>query len=293
MHFPRGTKLARRALLSVAISISVDAWRLNAQAPTIGPKPDHGIPPLAVTTVSEGQEGTASFRRFFVSPSGERISPWHDLPLDTDDGKPFEKWMVVEIPRMTKAKFEINTKERLNPLAQDVKRGRLREYPGPIYWNYGFLPQTWEDPTVEHPLIHAYGDNDPLDVVEIGSRQHSQGGLARVRLLGALAMIDDGELDWKVIALDVADPLASEVRDLNDLEVLRPHVVSGIREWFRWYKSPDDQLNHFAFDGHSVSQQAALEVVKETHMAWKRLRSGKVREVDDLGLWSGADTVTA
>lgn len=42
------------------------------------------------------------------------------------------------------------------------------------------------------------GDNDPVDVVEIGSDQLKMGGVYRVKPLGVYAMIDDGELDWKV-----------------------------------------------------------------------------------------------
>jgi hypothetical protein len=37
-----------------------------------------------------------------------------------------------------------------------------------------------------------------VDVVEIGSSQLKMGGVYRVKPLGVYAMIDDGELDWKV-----------------------------------------------------------------------------------------------
>ena len=36
--------------------------------------------------------------------------------------------------------------EHLTPIKQDIKRGNLRFYPYNINWNYGMLPQTWEDP---------------------------------------------------------------------------------------------------------------------------------------------------
>ncbi len=36
------------------------------------------------------------------------------------------------------------------------------------------------------------GDNDPVDVVEIGSRTLRMGGVYRVKPLGAYAMIDEG-----------------------------------------------------------------------------------------------------
>ena len=42
------------------------------------------------------------------------------------------------------------------------------------------------------------GDNDPVDVVEIGSEALVCGGVYKVKPLAVLAMIDDGELDWKV-----------------------------------------------------------------------------------------------
>jgi inorganic pyrophosphatase len=60
------------------------------------------------------------------------------------------------------------------------------------------LPQTWEDPNIKHPDLGVMGDGDPVDVVEIGSSKHAQGAVKQIRALGALAMIDDGELDWKV-----------------------------------------------------------------------------------------------
>lgn len=36
--------------------------------------------------------------------------------------------------------------EEKTPIKQDTKKGKLRFYPYNIHWNYGLLPQTWEDP---------------------------------------------------------------------------------------------------------------------------------------------------
>merc|ERR1712196_699994 len=92
------------------------------------------------------------------------------------------------------------------------------------------------------------GDDDPIDVVEIGSSALEAGSVTPVKPLGVLAMIDDGELDWKVIAVATSDPLASKLNDIDDVEKECPGYVSGIREWFRWYKTPDDKpLNAFGF----------------------------------------------
>lgn len=59
----------------------------------------------------------------------------------------------------------------------------------------------------------------------------------------------------QVIAIDVDDPLAKDLNDIADVESLLPGYVSGIREWFRWYKTPDDKpLNGFGFDEKALDQ---------------------------------------
>jgi len=44
----------------------------------------------------------------------------------------------------------------------------------------------------------------------------------KVKLLGAVALIDEGETDWKVLAIDVEDPLAAEIDDITGLEAKMP-----------------------------------------------------------------------
>ena len=35
-------------------------------------------------------------------------------------------------------------------------------------WNYGSIPQTWEDPNFIDPHTGVGGDNDPVDILEVG-----------------------------------------------------------------------------------------------------------------------------
>jgi len=200
------------------------------------------------TIVGKGKPGTSDFKMETVeNESGKQISAWHDIPLFCE-GEGLN--MVVEIPKYTKAKMEINTKLELNPIVQDTKKGVLRDYHGPIFWNYGALPQTWEDPNEKggEEVGYCCGDNDPLDVVEIGSEILPMGSIQRVKPLGVLAMIDSGELDWKVLAISLEDPLASDLNDVADIKRLLPNTIAGIREWFRWYKTPDGKpLNTFGY----------------------------------------------
>uniref|UniRef100_A0A8D2DX56 inorganic diphosphatase n=1 Tax=Sciurus vulgaris TaxID=55149 RepID=A0A8D2DX56_SCIVU len=149
------------------------------------------------------------------------ISPFHDIPIYADKDV-FH--MVVEVPRWSNAKMD-----PLNPIKQDVKKGKLYyvanlfPYKGYI-WNYGAIPQTWEDPGLlglmtRHSDKHTgcCGDNDPIDVCEI----------IRVKVLGILAMIDEGETDWKVIAINVDDPDAANYNDINDVKRLKLVILQS------------------------------------------------------------------
>ena len=51
-------------------------------------------------------------------------------------------------------------------------------------------------------IIEYKGDNDPLDVVEIGNSKFGTGAVVQVRVLGALCLIDQGELDWKILVVN-------------------------------------------------------------------------------------------
>lgn len=69
-----------------------------------------------------------------------------------------------------------------------------------------------------HPETKAKGDNDPLDVCEIGELVGYTGQIKQVKVLGVMALLDEGETDWKVIVIDVNDPLASKLDDIEDVE---------------------------------------------------------------------------
>jgi inorganic pyrophosphatase len=277
MKFSTG---AAFALISLAAQNSVYGFAfVNAQRCSGSGLSSSCLSASTFAVEQSGESATESFRLNFKDESGETISPWHDIPLKDENGA---YNMVVEIPRYTKAKMEVATKEAKNPISQDVKKGKLRDYHGPIFWNYGCLPQTWENPNDEHPELKVFGDNDPIDVVEIGSKALDMGSVHPVKALGVIAMIDDGELDWKVLAVAVDDPLAAEYNDIDDVP---EEVKSGIREWFRWYKTPDDKpLNGFGFDEKFLNAAETEKVIEETHEAWKALRAG----TSDAGkLWTG------
>ncbi|KAF8346212.1 inorganic pyrophosphatase [Amanita rubescens] len=218
--------------------------------------------------------------RVYVEQNGSVVSPFHDIPLFADRDQGILN-MIVEVPRFTNAKMEISKEELFNPINQDIKKGNLRfvrncfPYHGYI-WNYGAFPQTWEDPSRTHPETKAQGDNDPLDVCEIGEQVGFVGQVKQVKVLGIMALLDEGETDWKVIVIDVTDPLASRLNDIEDVEKYLHGLIKDTNEWFRIYKIPDGKPeNTFAFDGDAKNKKYATEIIYECHEAWRRLITGE------------------
>lgn len=222
------------------------------------------------------------FRYYFQQKNHGPINPLHDIPLYADCEAGILNF-VVEIPRWTNAKLELCTKKQLAPIVQDMKKGKKRYvhnvYPYKGYiWNYGCFPQTWEDPTQVHMETGALGDGDPLDVCEIGKAGAKVGEVMRVKVLGVLGMIDEGEMDWKVIVVNVEDSLAKEVDDVGDLYRVVPGLLHATFSWFRTYKVPDGKaLNVFAFRERVQPKEYAFEIIEECHESWKKLIQGKVQ----------------
>jgi len=241
---------------------------------------------LKYTNHDSGEPNTLEYRRFLLDEEGERISYWHDVALRSPSGG-FNA--IIEITRKTRAKMEISTIEAGTPIKQDVKKGKLRDYNIPIEWNYGAFPQTWEQPShVWLGLEGHAGDNDPVDVVDLSAIDVPCGTVIAVKPIAALAMIDEGEVDWKVICINLQDPLAALINSLEDCERLLPGQIDAVREWFTWYKAvgedgarlPDKEPNIFGFEGMPLPTEKALEVIKEAHNTWAALVLRKVPACD-------------
>jgi len=227
-----------------------------------------------------GTRNTLDYRCFIKDEAGNVVSPFHDIPCYPTEDKTIVN-MVVEVPRWTNAKMEVSKEEKMNPILQDSKKGKARFvhncFPHHGYvWNYGCIPQTWEDPTATDQHTQCKGDNDPIDVCEIGSKIHPTGAVIQVKVLGVMALIDEGETDWKVIVIDVTDPKAAEMNDIGDVDKVMPGLISLTVEWFRIYKIPAGKPeNEFAFNGECKNKEFAMAIIEETGAAWKKMITGE------------------
>jgi inorganic pyrophosphatase len=255
---------------------------------------------MSYTIEEFGTKYTTDYAVYFKDGEGKYISPFHDIPTWADEENGIVN-MVCEVPRWSNAKMEISTGAALNPIVQDTKKGKPRFvhncFPHHGYiWNYGAIPQTWENPDVKDDHTGECGDNDPIDICDLSDSIATVGEVKQVKVLGVLAMIDDGETDWKVLGIDVNDPRAESLNEIADVEKVMRGYLGATVEWFRVYKIPAGKPeNKFAFGGEAKDKSFACTVINETRAQWTKLNSGEIEhaKVFANGTVSGAKPVSA
>jgi len=159
----------------------------------------------------------------------------HDIEPGTEN----EINVIIEIPRGSKNKYEID--KRTGLIALDRVLHSAQEYP----FDYGFVPQT------------DWYDGDALDVIVLATNPIPSGILVRVKPLGFMDMIDNGDPDGKLIATPVDDP---RWKDVNDLKDVNPHTIKEIEHFFCTYKQLEGKICEISgFEG----KKRAVEAFKE------------------------------
>jgi inorganic pyrophosphatase len=219
-------------------------------------------------------QGSLGFKDFlvFITSNGIPVSPFHNIPLypkdANDNTTPDVVNMIVEIPKDTHYKLEINKSEFLNPIKHDIKNGNVRVIEMPFPAHYGAVPQTFEDPKHIDPRTNKPGDNDPLDVFDISNLPTQIGSITQLKVLGAYAAIDANETDWKLVGINIKDPEAKSMNDITDVSEER---LDSLFTFLRDYKKPEGKTMTFAFGDKVQNKQVAIQVIGETHNQWKNL----------------------
>lgn len=116
--------------------------------------------------------------------------------------------------------------------------------------------QTWEDPNKIDDQTGVAGDDDPLDVCEIGNTVGFCGQIRKVKPLGAFAVLDEGQTDWKIVAIDIDDHLAAKLFDIYDVEKCLPGFLGSLKDWYCRYKVPEGKdENTVALGGRLMNKQ--------------------------------------
>lgn len=160
---------------------------------------------------------------------------------------------VIEISAGSLEKWEVDSQDGY--LKQDLEGSTPRiidflPYPA----NYGFIPQTIQDPT-------ANGDGDPLDVIVLSSSM-GRGAIVPVEIIGAIKMMDSGEVDDKYIAVVAHSGPFSGIKNLSELTEKYPGSLEIIRLWFEYYKH-----GSMHFVGY-VNSDLAMASVLKAHETW-------------------------
>lgn len=165
---------------------------------------------------------------------------WHDVPRG--DNIPEEVNCIIEIPKGSPNKYEIDKETGL--IALDRANYSSAPYP----FDYGFVPQTLWD------------DGDALDIIVPSTFPLATGILVRVRPVAIMEMIDDGESDYKVIAVPVDDRRWEDVRDLEDLN---PHNLKEWKHFFETYKELKEK-NVIVEIKACKGRNAAIDAIKKS-----------------------------
>lgn len=170
---------------------------------------------------------------------------WHDIPLG--DNVPEEINAIIEIPKGSNNKYEIDKATGL------IKLDRANYTAAAFPYDYGFAPQTlWED-------------GDPLDLIVLTTYPLFPGILVAVRPVAVIEMIDNGESDYKIIAVPVEDKRWEDVKDLGDLN---KHTIKEFQHFLESYKALKGKPSPVEINGIK-GRAEAMEAVKKSVQLYK------------------------
>ncbi|UCF99456.1 MAG: inorganic diphosphatase [Spirochaetaceae bacterium] len=142
------------------------------------------------------------------------MNPWHDF--DQNRIKPENFVVIIEIPKGSKKKYELDKETGLIRLDRILFTST--HYP----MNYGFLPKTLAE------------DGDPLDVLVLCSEILDPLTEVDCFPVGVVKMIDNEQVDEKIIAIPFKDPTYNGFQDISNLP---QHTIEEVSHFFDVYKA--------------------------------------------------------
>lgn len=168
---------------------------------------------------------------------------YHDIKLGNEDFSEINA--VNEIPKGSKVKYEFDYKTGA------IWVDRVGKTPISYTFNYGDLPQTWNE-----------WDNDPLDVIILSKESFAPWVVVPLRVVWGLKMIDSGEDDYKILAV-ADDKYYSNVNNIDDVN---KNELEDIEYYMLHYK--DLHWKKVELNGWDT-KEIAQEKLKICHQAYK------------------------
>ncbi len=158
---------------------------------------------------------------------------WHNI--NRGEKYPEEFNTIVEIPKGSFNTYEIDKETGM--IALDRANYTSAPYP----FDYGFIPQTLWD------------DNDPLDVILLSTFPLDSGILVRARPIAVMEMTDEGDSDYKIIAVPSKDRRFEEINELSDLN---KHSLKEFKHFLETYKSLKEKEAPVEVHGYKEKSEA-------------------------------------
>lgn len=139
---------------------------------------------------------------------------------------------IIEIPAGTNKKFEYNNTTKSFEIDKNEGQDRVVAFL-PYLGNYGFIPSTFSDPK-------KGGDGDALDVLVL-SESVQTGVIIETIPIAILRLIDDGEIDDKIIAIPSnSKTQIISAKNYKQLSQNYPEIKLMIELWFLNYNKSDE-----------------------------------------------------
>lgn len=171
------------------------------------------------------------------------LHPWHEV--SPGDNPPHNVNALIEIPRGSRAKYEIDKKSGLIKLDRVIYASMY--YP----LNYGFIPQTMGE------------DRDPLDIVVLTQVSVVPLCLIPSKVIGVMQMVDRGEADDKIIAVALEDPSVNHFDEVTDLPSYLKDELTHFFENYKTLENKKVEVNQF------LSREAACRIISENMASYK------------------------
>ncbi|MBE7065738.1 MAG: inorganic diphosphatase [Ruminococcaceae bacterium] len=159
---------------------------------------------------------------------------------------------IIEIPMGSRNKYEVN--HRTGKIKLDRVLYSAAYYPV----EYGYIDNTLSL------------DGDQLDILVFTTAGTFPGCYMDCKIIGGMDMIDSGEEDTKIIAVNAHDP---RYMDMSCLADIAPHYLKELQNFFSTYKSLQ----------HQVTEVIGFFDEEE---AWKRICQSRERYLN----WLNGDT---
>jgi len=173
------------------------------------------------------------------------------LKLPIGDKAPDIVNVIIDIPKGSQNKYEFD--EKLGVFKLD----RVLYSPFHFPFDYGFIPETRSE------------DGDHLDAMVLGGDPLFSGCVVDARPIALLKMIDSGDNDEKILAVQDKNPRFATIKDLKDIEAFNPHFLKEVVHFYEHMK--DLQGKEIKILGWEDAKAAKKEIIRSQ----ERYRSEK------------------